>query len=87
MPTTATTRQPRCARWSTVRCPIGGQAPSWCIPSWFEGTYDLMPKGTDDVRLTIQIRGGEVTTADWPSHRPSDLLGSAVSGKAGGGLK
>ena len=40
--------------------------PSLVYPELVEGTYDLMCKGTDDVRLTVQIRGGEVTTADWP---------------------
>jgi len=46
--------------------PGGGRAPSLVYPELVRGTYDLMPKGTDDVRLTIQIRGGEVTTAAWP---------------------
>jgi hypothetical protein len=44
----------------------GGHAPSLVYSELVRGTYDLMPKGTDDVVLTIQIRGGEVTTADWP---------------------
>ena len=46
--------------------PGGGQSPSLVYPELTEGTYDLMPKGTDEVRLTVEIRGGEVTTADWP---------------------
>jgi hypothetical protein len=44
----------------------GGHAPSLVYPELVRGTYDLVPKGTDDVVLTIQIRGGEVTTAEWP---------------------
>jgi hypothetical protein len=44
----------------------GGSVPSLVYPELVEGTYRLMWKGTDDVRLTIRIRGGEVTTADWP---------------------
>ena len=44
----------------------GGTVPSLVFPELVEGTYALMPKGTDDVRLTVDIRGGEVSTATWP---------------------
>ena len=63
MPTTATAHT---WPWSTARCPVEAGHRPWCIPQLVRGTYELMPKGTDDVRLTILIRGGEVTTADWP---------------------
>jgi hypothetical protein len=44
----------------------GGTVPSLVYPELVEGTYHLMCKDTDDVRLTVRIRGGEVTTVDWP---------------------
>ena len=44
----------------------GGAVPSLVFPELVEGTYRLAPKGTDDVRLTVTVRGGEVTTASWP---------------------
>jgi hypothetical protein len=44
----------------------GGTVPSLVFPELVEGSYVLMPKGTDDVRLTVDIRGGEVSTATWP---------------------
>lgn len=44
----------------------GGTVPSLVFPELVEGTYALVPKGTDDVRLTVDIRGGEVSTATWP---------------------
>ena len=44
----------------------GGSVPSLVFPELVEGTYRLVPKGTDDVRLTVDVRGGEVTTAIWP---------------------
>jgi hypothetical protein len=47
-------------RWAT--------APSrpWSSPSWSEGSYALVPKGTDDVHLLVDVRGGVVTSAAWP---------------------
>ena len=45
---------------------VGGSVPSLVFPELVEGTYVLVPKGTDDVRLTVDIRGGEVSTATWP---------------------
>jgi hypothetical protein len=46
--------------------PGGGTVPSLVFPELFEGGYALVPKGTNDVHLRVEIRGGEVTTADWP---------------------
>ncbi len=46
--------------------PGGGSVPSLVFPELVEGSYALVPKGTDDVRLRVAVRGGEVTTATWP---------------------
>lgn len=52
---------------AVVARPVGGgTVPSLVFPELVEGSYVLMPKGTDDVRLTVEIRGGEVSTATWP---------------------
>ena len=45
----------------------GGSLPSLVFPELVEGSYALVPKGTDDVHLVVAVRGGEVTTAAWPS--------------------
>ena len=44
----------------------GGTVPSLVFGELVEGSYALVPKGTDDVRLRVQVSGGEVTTATWP---------------------
>ncbi|HCB03652.1 MAG TPA: hypothetical protein PLZ93_05860 [Nocardioides sp.] len=44
----------------------GRSVPSLVFPELVEGSYALVPKGTDDVRLRVDVRGGEVTSADWP---------------------
>ncbi len=44
----------------------GGTLPSLVFPELVEGSYALVPKGTDDVRLTVDVRGGQVTSATWP---------------------
>jgi hypothetical protein len=43
----------------------GGTVPSLVFPELVEGSYALVPKGTDDVRLRVDVRGGEVTSAVW----------------------
>ena len=40
--------------------------PSLVFPELVEGSYALVPKGTDDVRLRVNVCGGAVTTATWP---------------------
>jgi hypothetical protein len=45
---------------------LGGRVPSLVFPELVEGRYELYVKGTRDVRVTVDIRGGEVTTAVWP---------------------
>jgi hypothetical protein len=45
----------------------GDRIPSLVFSELLEGTYGLVPKGTDDVHLTVEVRGGEVTAAAWPS--------------------
>jgi len=44
----------------------GGDVPSLVFPELVEGSYALVPKGTDDVHLVVDVRGGEVATAVWP---------------------
>jgi hypothetical protein len=44
---------------------LGGHVPSLVFPELVEGRYDLYVKGTRDLRVTVDIRGGEVTTAAW----------------------
>jgi hypothetical protein len=52
---------------AVVPRPMGGETvPSLVFPELVEGSYALVPKGTDDVRLRVEVRGGEVTTAAWP---------------------
>jgi len=53
---------------AVVPRPMGEEVvPSLVFPELVEGSYALVPKGTDDVRLRVEVRGGEVTTAAWPS--------------------
>ena len=52
---------------AVVRRPVaGGEVPSLVFPELLEGRYELFEKGTSDVRLVVDVRGGEVATADWP---------------------
>ena len=52
---------------AVVDRPVGaGSRPSLVFPELLEGSYVLMPKGTDDVVLRVDVRGGEVTSASWP---------------------
>jgi hypothetical protein len=51
---------------AVVNRPVaGGEIPSLVFPELVAGSYALVPKGTDDVRLEVHVRGGQVTTADW----------------------
>ena len=40
--------------------------PTLVFPELHQGAYALYAKGSDEVRLTVEIVGGAVTTADWP---------------------
>jgi len=40
--------------------------PTLVFPELVEGCYELFEKGSDEVRLTVEITGGVVTTAAWP---------------------
>jgi hypothetical protein len=44
----------------------GGTVPSLVFPELREGSYALVPKGTDDVGLRVDVHGGAVTRAAWP---------------------
>ncbi len=43
-----------------------GQVPSLVFPELVEGRYQLYEKGGHDVRLTVDVVGGEVATTAWP---------------------
>ena len=44
-----------------------GRVPSLVFPELVEGRYELYKKATNDVCLTVDVRGSEVTAADWPT--------------------
>jgi len=46
--------------------PSGDRVASLVFPSVTEGRYELYVIGTHDVRLRVDVRGGEVATAAWP---------------------
>jgi hypothetical protein len=39
---------------------------SLVFPELAEGRYELFEKGGRDVRMTVEVRGGQVTSAAWP---------------------
>jgi hypothetical protein len=45
----------------------GGTQPSLVFPELTEGSYQLFDKGADEVLLTAEIIGGEVTFLEWPT--------------------
>ena len=47
--------------------PGGGRVASLVYASVIEGRYELYPLGTHDVRLRVDVRGGQVATAVWPA--------------------
>jgi len=44
-----------------------GSVPSLVFPELVQGSYALVPRGTDDVHLVVAVHGGTVTTATWPT--------------------
>lgn len=53
---------------AVVNRPAGDtRVPSLVFPELPEGRYELHEKGTQVARLTLDVRGGEVTTAAWPT--------------------
>lgn len=51
---------------AVVNRPVqGDQVPSLVFPELVEGRYALYEKGTTDVHLVVDVRGGEVVTATW----------------------
>ena len=55
---------------AVVRRPVpgGGLVPSLVYPELTHGSYQLLPKGTNDVVLTVEVVGGEVTMETWPDQ-------------------
>ena len=35
------------------------------FPDLVEGSYELYVKGTEDVHLRVEVRGGEVAETEW----------------------
>ena len=56
------------AHVAVVERPVsGGTVPSLVFGDLTAGRYDLFEKGQpDDVVLTVEVAGGQVTAADWP---------------------
>lgn len=53
---------------AVVERPVrGAVVPSLVFGELVEGRYELYVKGTDDVRLTVGVVGGEVATSTWPA--------------------
>ena len=53
---------------AVVNRPVAdGQVPSLVFPELVEGRYGLCLKGSSDVVLVVDVRGGEVATAEWPA--------------------
>lgn len=53
---------------AVVRRPVlDGLVASLVFGEVVEGDYVLVVKDTDDVRMQVEVRGGEVTQATWPS--------------------
>lgn len=54
---------------AVVRRPVadGGLVASLVYGEVVEGAYELLLKGTDEVCLSVEVRGGEVTEATWPA--------------------
>jgi hypothetical protein len=55
------------AHVAVVRRPVqGGEVPALVFGELSAGRYALAEKGTSDVRLVVDVRGGEVTSVEWP---------------------
>ncbi|MGA8255456.1 MAG: hypothetical protein WB767_02675 [Nocardioides sp.] len=54
---------------AVVRRPMpgGGEIPALVYPEVTEGSYWLLPKGTDEIVMTVDVVGGQVTAVTWPS--------------------
>ena len=44
-----------------------GSVASLVFPALQEGRYRLFDKGEDDVRLEVEVAGGQVILVDWPA--------------------
>ena len=54
---------------AVVRRPLGPgrEVPALVYPALREGSYRLVPKGSTTVVLEAAVRGGHVTSLDWPA--------------------
>jgi hypothetical protein len=53
---------------AVVDHPVGGErVPSLVFPEVLEGRHGLCLKGSPEALVAVEVRGGEVTTADWPA--------------------
>ena len=56
---------------AVVDRPVGDErVASLVFPDLTAGRYRLAPKGAADARLVVDVRGAEVTVAEWPALRP-----------------
>ena len=54
---------------AVVNRPVAGTVvPSLVYAEVVQGRYELAVKDTDDVRLTVEVTGGSVATAEWPAQ-------------------
>ena len=52
---------------AVVGRPVGDTVvPSLVFPELVAGSYALFDKGEDEVLMTVEIHGGQVTSATWP---------------------
>ena len=52
---------------AVVRRPVfGDEVASLVFPELLGGSYDLYEKGDAHAVMRVEVRGGRVTTADWP---------------------
>jgi len=55
---------------AVVERPVGQErVASLVFPDLMAGRYRLAPKGSADARLVVDVRGAEVTVAEWPAGR------------------
>ncbi len=65
---------------AVVNRPVeGGCLPSLVYPELVAGRYNLTEVGSDEVRLRVEVTGGQVAFATWPSGQAFDVQESRVN--------
>ena len=62
-----------------------GSVPSLVFPQLRAGHYRLSVKGSGLVAMTVQVSGGRVTDARWPTAPPGDADAEPSSARGGAG--